>query len=197
LAIVSAIVVFALYWRSHNNNGLVPEDSAMFGWKFVPTLCAVIYTQLTAVIFSTMKRTEPFARLAKPLECIPVARYTLLEKSKPWWTTLSHGFQKKRNGGSWNLAMVLSCIGYVLAILGISPMSAALLSTKEVEDASFEAFGRLNTRDDSPLSPLADRNTYLRTTGAILQNYSTSPWVTDDFLILPFWPSSSPYVGSR
>jgi hypothetical protein len=169
----------------------------MFGWKFVPTLIAVIYTQFTAVILSTLKRTEPFARLAKPLECIPVARYTLLEKSKPWWTTLSHGFQKKRNSGSWNLAMVLSCLGYILAILGISPISAALLGTKEVEHTSSKAFKRITTHDDSPLSPVADRNTYLRTTGAILQNYSTSPWVTDDFLILPFWPSSSPDVGSR
>lgn len=196
LAIVLAAVVFALYWHSHNNNGLGPEDSAMFGWKFVPTLIAVIYTQLTSMVLGALKRTEPFARLARSIKHIPVARYTLLEKSKPWWTTLSHAFQKRRNGGSRNWAMILSCLAYIVAIIGISPMSAALLGTDEVQQSEAETFTRLTTRRDSALNPRADRATYLRTTSAMLQNYSTSPWVTDDFVVLPFWPSNSAYVGS-
>jgi hypothetical protein len=148
------------------------------------------------MVLGALTRTEPFARLAKPIGHIPVSRYTLLMKSKPWWTTLLHGFQKKRNGGSRNWAMILSCIVYVLAILGISPISAALLSTREVEHSSSKDFARLTIRNDSALHPRAERDTYLRTMGAILQNYSTSPWITDDFVILPFWPSNSSYLGS-
>jgi hypothetical protein len=37
----------------------------------------------------------------------------------------------------------------------------------------------------------AERDTYLQTMGAILQNYSTSPWVTDGFVVLPFWPDDT------
>jgi hypothetical protein len=196
LATVCTIVVATLYWASHKNNGLGPESSAMPGWKFVPTLIAVIYTQLTSMILGAMKRTEPFARLAKPLENTPISRYTLLEKSKPWWTTLSHSFQKKRHGGSRNWALMASCIVYILAILGVSPISAALLGSREVRQARSENFDRLVIRNNSALRPRADRNTYLRTTGAILQNYSTSPWITDEYLVLPFWHSDLPQVES-
>ena len=55
----------------------------MLGWKFIPTLIAVVYTQLVAMIFNAVKRTEPFVRLVKPIGRIPIARYTLLEKSNP------------------------------------------------------------------------------------------------------------------
>jgi hypothetical protein len=74
LAILCSIVVATLYWHSHKKNGLGPETSAMPGWKFVPILIAVIYTQLTSMILGAMKRTEPFARLAKPPNHIPISR---------------------------------------------------------------------------------------------------------------------------
>jgi hypothetical protein len=83
LSVIFAATAFALYWHSHKNNGLCSEESAMSGWKFVPTLIAVLYTQLTAMIFGAVKRTEPFAKMARTNGRIPVARYTLLEKSKP------------------------------------------------------------------------------------------------------------------
>jgi hypothetical protein len=196
LALVCTIVVATLYWSSHKNNGLGLESSAVPGWKFIPTLLAVIYTQLTAMILGAMKRTESFARLARPLGHIPIPRYTLLEKSKPWWTTLSHSFQRQRHGGTRNWALMASCIVYILAILGISPISAALLGSREVWQASPGTFVGLAIRNNSALRPRADRATYLRTTGAILKNYSTSPWITDEYLVLPFWHSDSPQMES-
>jgi hypothetical protein len=197
LSIILAAIVFALYRHSHNNNGLCAEDSAMPGWKFVPTLIAVVYTQLTGMVFGAVKRTDPFAKMAKTSGRIPVARYTLLEKTKPWWTTLARGFQRKRNGGSWNWVTILSSSLYILAILGISPMSAALLGTKEVHETIPEALVHLTMRNGSIIQPRAERDTYLRTMGAIFQNYSTSPWITDNFVILPFWPENSTDTGSR
>jgi len=169
----------------------------MPGWKFIPTLIAVVYTQLTGIILGAVKRTGPFARMGKTDGRIPVARYTLLEKAKPWWTTLTRGFQRRRNGGSWNWVTILSCSTYILAILGISPMSAALLRTKEIHQTSPETLARLEMRNGLMLQPRAERDTYLRTMGAIFQNYSSSPWITDDFVILPFWPQDSVDTGSR
>jgi len=195
-SVTSAAITFALYRYSHNNNGLCAEDSAMPGWKFIPTLIAVVYTQLTGIILAAVKRTGPFARMAKTNGRIPVARYTLLEKAKPWWTTLTRGFQRRRNGGSWNWVTILSCSTYILAILGISPMSAALLRTKEMHQTSSETLARLELRDGLMLQPRAERDTYLRTMGAIFQNYSSSPWITDDYVILPFWSSDSVDTGS-
>lgn len=190
-SIAITATVYLLYWRSHKNNGLCTVDAAVPGWKFVPTLLAVLYTQLTAMILGAIKRTEPFAKMAKPEDCVPVARYTLLEKAKPWWITLGQGFQKKRNGGSMNWILVLSCSIYVLAILGVSPISAALLDTKEVQQTSSAPLVRLAMPNGSILQPRAERDTYLRTMGALFQNYSTSPWITDQHVILPFWPEDS------
>jgi hypothetical protein len=193
---VFAATAFALYWRSHKNNGLCSEDSAMPGWKFVPTLIAVLYTQLTAMLLDAVKRTEPFAKMAR-MNGIPVANYTLLEKSKPWWTTFARGFQRRRNGGSWNWVIILSSGIYILAILGISPISAAFLVTKEVLQTNSEAVVQLKMRDGTTLHPVAERDTYLQTMGAIFQNYSTSPWITEGFVVLPFWPEDSLDTDSR
>ncbi|KAJ8117434.1 hypothetical protein OPT61_g1379 [Boeremia exigua] len=191
LAVTFIIVTATLHAISSKNNGLGPENSAIPGWKFIPTLIAVIYTQLTAMILGAVKRTEPFARLAKAPGHIPFARYTLLEKTKPWWTTLVHGFQKERHNGTRNWAIIASCIVYILAILGISPISAALLGSKEIRQGTTESYVRLDVHNNaaSPLRPSAKRDTYLQTTGAILQNYSTSPWITNDYLVMPFWPA--------
>jgi hypothetical protein len=168
----------------------------MPGWKFVPTLIAVLYTQLTAMLLDAVKRTEPFAKMAR-MNGIPVANYTLLEKSKPWWTTFARGFQRRRNGGSWNWVIILSSGIYILAILGISPISAAFLVTKEVLQTNSEAVVQLKMRDGTTLHPVAERDTYLQTMGAIFQNYSTSPWITEGFVVLPFWPEDSLDTDSR
>ena len=75
-------------------------------------------------------------------------------------------------------------------------MSAALLRTKVVHQTGSEALVQLTMRNGSALQPRAERDTYLQTMGAMFQNYSTSPWVTDGFVILPFWPEGSTDAGS-
>jgi hypothetical protein len=85
-----------------------------------------------------------------------------------------------------------SSMVYILAILGISPISAALLGSREVRKANSETFVRLAIRNNYTLLPRADRETYLQTTSAIFQNFSTSPWITDEYLVLPFWLSDLP-----
>jgi hypothetical protein len=177
-----------LYQQSEKNAGLSAEDSAITGWKFVPTLMAVVYTQLTVMLLNAMKRTEPFARLARSKPDVPAARHTLLEKPRPWWTTLVHGFQSQKNGGVKSWAIILSCAVFILAALAISPISAALLGIKEIQVSNPVELARFELNRDSVLQPQVKRDTYLRTTGALLQNYSTSPWMNDKYFILPFWP---------
>lgn len=195
LSVVLALLVMLLHWLSEKHNGIASEESAMVGWKFVPTLVAVIFTQLAAMVLGALKRTEPFARLARPAGHVPVARYTLLEKSKPWWTTFAHGFSHKRNPGSYSWATILSSFAFILAVLGISPLSSALLSTRDAQVRMPIELSRLVLNPVSAVQARSERSTYLRTTGALLQNYSTSPWVTGDFFVLPFWPKDVPQTS--
>ncbi|KAH7076885.1 hypothetical protein BKA63DRAFT_411342 [Paraphoma chrysanthemicola] len=58
------------------------------------------------------------------------------------------------------------------------------------------AVSRLIIANGSALLPRVDRSTYLRTTGAILQDYRTSPWITDEYVILPFWPEDASMTES-
>jgi hypothetical protein len=51
-------------------------------------------------------------------------------------------------------------------------------------------YSRLSFRDDAALHLNFDRSAYLRTVGHLLQNISTSAWITDEYMIMPFWPSS-------
>lgn len=188
---VLGFVVLLLQWYSDKNHGLSPETSAIFGWKFAPTLVAVLYTQLTAMLFDDIRRTEPFARLARPSDSIPKASRTILETPREWWTTLAHGFDKQKNGGRRSWVIILAYAVNVLAFLTISPISSALLGIDEVSVPRSVEMIRLVAAKDSPMSPFAERDTYFRATGALLQNVSTSPWLSDDYAILPFWPTGS------
>ncbi|KAJ4989425.1 hypothetical protein SVAN01_05150 [Stagonosporopsis vannaccii] len=188
ISVICGVTIVVLNRYSSANNGLSTAGSAMFGWKFVPTLIAVLYTQLVVMILGAMKRTEPFARLARQTAYIPTGRHTVLEKSRPWWTTLVHGLQKKRNGGSRSWSMVLSSAAFILAVLGISPLSATLLYTKEVQWRTPAELTRFSQSSPYVAQPRVDRETFLRSNAAILQNYSSSPWATDEYFITPFYP---------
>ncbi|KAH6629643.1 hypothetical protein C7974DRAFT_312087 [Boeremia exigua] len=76
-------------------------------------------------------------------------------------------------------------------MLGISPLSATLLYTKEVQWTRSAGLTRISLKSPSVAQPHTDRETYLRINAAILQNYSTSPWATNEHFIMPFWPQGS------
>jgi hypothetical protein len=169
---------------------LCSEAAAIFGWKFIPTLVTVIYTRFTAVLLENVQQTEPYVRMARPSSSVPGATYTILEKPRLWWITLSNGLRRNRNGGTRSWVIVLCCTVHIVAVLVISPLSAALLGTKIVQRTIDAApMKRAVPAGEAPPNFRTDRSTFLRTTTALLQNYSSSPWVTDDYFILPFWPS--------
>jgi hypothetical protein len=187
--LISGLVIILLYWYSNKNNGLSPATSAIFGWKFAPTLVAVIYTQLTTILFDDVKRTEPFARLARSTGSVPSASRTLLETPRAWWVTLVHGFQKKHNGGQRSWILIMACLINVLAFLAISPLSSALLAVDDIRISEPFELTRLVPKRDAALKPFEDRDMFFRTTAALLQNVTTSPWISEEFAVLPFWPA--------
>jgi hypothetical protein len=179
-----------LHWQSQKNQGLCSEDVAMFGWKFIPTLITVIYSRFTAILLEDVQRTEPWARMARPSSSVPGAAFTILEKPRSWWVTLTNGMRKNRNGGVRSWVVVLCCTVHILAVLVISPLSAALLGTKVLQiTVDSVSMRRARPIGGPDLEFRADRGTYLRSSVALLQNYSSSPWVTDEYFVLPFWPA--------
>lgn len=164
----------------------------MLGWRFIPTLLAVLYTQCTLMLFYDIKRTEPFARLAK-LPKIELSRTEILKIPQQWWLVLRQGTQKAGRNRQ-NLPFLLSCIVHVLAFLAISPLSSLLLVPESVRTTRQVKLSRLafNTNNKSPLNAATDRDTSFRIIGSILQeNFTTSPWVKDGYVVFPFQPISS------
>jgi hypothetical protein len=192
-----------LHWQSQKSQGLCSEDVAMFGWKFIPTFITVVYSRFTAILLENAQRTEPWARMARPSSSVPGATFTILEKPRSWWVALTSGMRKNRNGGVRSWVVVLCCTVHILAVLVISPLSAALLGTKVLQiTVDSVSMKRAVPTGGPDLKFRADRGTFIRTSVALLQNYSSSPWVTDDYFVLPFWPADlentqwSPYYAS-
>ncbi|KAF2035152.1 hypothetical protein EK21DRAFT_84780 [Setomelanomma holmii] len=62
------------------------SSAILFGWRFTPTLIAVLYAQMTVILFEDVKRTEPFARLANAPAGGANAYGTLLQTPRAWWS---------------------------------------------------------------------------------------------------------------
>ncbi|CAO2652775.1 Nn.00g021860.m01.CDS01 [Neocucurbitaria sp. VM-36] len=193
LSLTFGIVIIILIWYSQKNHGLGADDGSsaiLFGWRFTPTLLAVLYTQLTVIIFDDAKRTEPFARLAKGPAEGASAHGTVLQTPRAWWSIFMDALFKRKVVGKTSWCLICSAFINVLALLAISPLSSALLSSEEVLISEVSSFTRVVPRDGIELPIVANRETYFRTMAVLMRNVSTSAWITDSSLTLPFWPSS-------
>lgn len=183
------LTTFLLWWTSSTSYGLGSDDGSsalLFGWRYSPTMIAVVYVQMTAILFDDVKRTEIYARLARPEGA--EAMSSILKTPGAWWNALHDGFSKKKHGRrSWVLvcAALLNIIGF----MAISSLSAAYLFSDDVVVSKSTDFFTLTPITTSTLPIDADRSTHFRTIANLLQNVSTSPWITDDYTILPFWPA--------
>jgi hypothetical protein len=191
LALGIAILALVLYSQRHYGLGADNGSSAIFfGWRFTPTLLAVLYTQLTVIFFEDAKRTEPFARLAKAPAHGATARGTVLEPPREWWSIFLDALFKRKTTGRTSWCLVRAALINVLALLALSPLSSALLTSEEVVISKAVGFSRAIPRNGAQLPLVTDRETYFRTMAALMRNISTSAWVTDSSVTLPFWPSS-------
>lgn len=188
-----SIVLAYLCWYSGQNYGVGHDNGSsaiLFGWRFTPTLLAVLYTQTVVILFEDLKRTEPFARLAKAPFGGASAYGTVLQTPKAWWAILMDlTFRRKRVGkSSW--ALICSALIYVMALLAISPLSSALLTSEEITVPRTVQFNRLEPALGKQLPIEATRDVYFRTVSALTRNLPTSAWISDTSLSLPFWPST-------
>ncbi|KAF7718401.1 Uncharacterized protein PECH_008383 [Penicillium ucsense] len=138
------------------------------------------------MLFDDVKRTEPFARLARPEGA--TASASILEISSPWWVTLYSGFAKKKYGHRSWVSVCVSIVN-VLGFLAISPLSSSFLNSQEMIVPRTVDFFRFSPTSTSPLPIDTDQTVHFRTIANLLQNVSTSPWITDNYTILPFWPA--------
>ena len=190
-SLVLLAVLIYLHRYSRNNHGLGDyggQSVLLFGWRFAPTLIATLYAFLFNVLLDDVKRTEPYARLAKLKG--GSADSTVLKEPGAWWNALIDGFSRTKNGGVRSWPLVLSATSLMIALLVISPLSSSVLITSEVSFTDDIDFYRKNISQQSPLK-LGDQVVpRFRTISNRLQNITTSAWITEDFVVLPFWPQT-------
>lgn len=140
------------------------------------------------MLLEDVKRTEPFARLARPGGSS--AKTTIFQAPMAWWTALASGLSTKVDGRKNWLLVSSACLN-IIGFLAISPLSSSFLEPRDVPITKDIQFARTTFKQHSPLPLHASRDAYLRTIGHILQDVSTSAWISDNYTVLPFWPSDS------
>lgn len=189
LYLLLGIAVIVVHAISSRNSGLVPDDGSSaiaVGTKFVPTLLAVVSGLLAMILLDDVKRTEPFARLASPSGA--TAKLALTWTAETWWSALYRSFPSPLGRAKWALPCVT--IAFVLGFLIISPLSSALFISQDITFKETTRFSQLDLKPNLPLQPAPLATTYFRTISNILRNLSTSAWITDDYVALPFWPGN-------
>ncbi|KAF2828273.1 hypothetical protein CC86DRAFT_405278 [Ophiobolus disseminans] len=184
------VAVAVLLAKSLRNTGLAVDDgssSLLFGWRFSPTFLAVLYTELVAMLFEDVLRTEPFALMARTEG--GKADSTLLQRPGAWWTILRTATSTKNGKQSW--ALFLSCFLNVLAFLVIAPLSSSMLTSMDVTIRRDTEFSSLIPKADATISLRPHGDTYFRTISNLLQNVSTSAFITGSYLVFPTWPSTT------
>ncbi|KIW24164.1 uncharacterized protein PV07_09894 [Cladophialophora immunda] len=191
VALVLGLGVIFLLVYSAANDGLGPDDGSaavLFGWRFVPTLVTVLYAILTTMTFNDARRTEPFAQMSHVLGASSAS--SVFKKPEQWWSILGNSLRKHKNHGSPNYLLPVAVLVNVISSLLINTLSSALLQSQLVELVSHVPFTRYGISQDQPIRMAANDLIYFRTIGSILQNLTTSAWLTDRYAVVPFSPSS-------
>lgn len=189
--ILGLVIIFLLVY-STLHKGLGPDGGSaavLFGWRFTPTLVAVLYGVLPWMVFNDARRTEPFAQMSHATGA-PAAT-SVLKRPEHWWKVLATSFKKSQNHGHVNYFLLLAVLVNMISFLLISPLSSALLQSQPVDLVSEVPIRNFLVSETQPISMAANDLVYFRTISNVLQNLSTSAWLTDKYAVIPFWPSSS------
>lgn len=189
-ALALGFLAIVLSIHSNQNHGLCDYSNSTvfyFAWRFFPTMIAVLYTLAVTALINDVKRTEAFAKLSKPNGASALS--SLFMSSGPWWEDPMKALSKKGNNGrrSWTLLWV--SIANIMAICLVSPLSSGLLSLNEVQMPQRTDYFRLEIPSPLPLLNTTTDETYFRTISSVVQNLTTSAWLSDAYAILPFWPT--------
>ncbi|KAI0199994.1 hypothetical protein F4808DRAFT_471185 [Astrocystis sublimbata] len=184
------VIVVIVHAISASHKGLVADDgsgSLIILSKFIPTLLAVIHGILLTMLLNDVKRTQPFANLASSSGAL--AGQSLTWVADTWWECLVASLPK-RNIKKTSWAMLCTSVAFIFSFLIVSPFSSTLLVSKDVLFVEERAFSQLNISSALPLRAHPVGTTCFRTVSNLLQNVTTSAWITDSRAILPFWPST-------
>ncbi|KAI0096452.1 hypothetical protein GGR51DRAFT_567199 [Nemania sp. FL0031] len=188
-AVLEILVVIA-HVISARGNGLVADDgsgSIIVVSKFVPTLLAVIHGILLSILLNDVKRTHAFANLASPSGAS--AKLSLTWTADAWWEAFIASLPKRHTKKtSW--ALLCATVSFIFSFLIVSPFSSTLLVSQDVLFTEEVTFSQLGISSALPLQSNPIATTYFRTVSNILQNVTTSAWITDSYAVLPFWPST-------
>jgi hypothetical protein len=188
VSIVLSIALAMLCWYSNKNHGLGNDDGStrlLVGWRYTPTILAVSFTQAVVQTAEDIKRTEAFARMARPE---PVQAYfTLFYIPRVWWKSVFEGFSRKRRGGHKGWILAWSSLASGISILVISTFSSSVFAAKEIsirQTVPVQRYTAGNTPLPIELKPR--RDTYFHTISGFLFNTSTSIWGSDSYVVVPF-----------
>ncbi|KAI2467832.1 hypothetical protein F4781DRAFT_298912 [Annulohypoxylon bovei var. microspora] len=192
LTIILEILVAVFHAVSSRDAGLVDDDgsgSIVVASKFVPTVLAVIHVLLISILLNDVKRTEAFAHLSSPQGT--TGKQSLTWTAEEWWNALMQGFPGRGRKSNW--ALLCAALAFVFGFLIVSPFSSSLFVTEDIIFTYQVPFRKLDISASLPLQASPLGATYFRTVGNILQNVTTSAWITDKYAIQPIWPAR---VGS-
>jgi hypothetical protein len=190
LAVVSRVVsitLLVLTTYSSRHHGLRDDDDSVglfFARRYVPTIIAVFFTLAITMVAEDVKGTEAFARMANPK---PVAAdYTLFYVPKVWWKSVRDGLSPKQNGGHRRWVLSLSSLAAGISILSVSAFSSSIFTMQEIVIQTEAQLQLYEAQQDGSIDLQPRRYTYSRTLSGFLYNTSTSPWVSDSYIVLPF-----------
>jgi len=186
--------------RSQKNKGLWTVQNTgifLFGWRFMPTTFAVIFTLLTMLMVRDIKRTEPFARLSRPDGASAGA--SLFLKFRAIWFEPIDALRQSQNDGFRNWALFWALMINLMGLFFVTPFSAAFLSPRDILLTKGAPISQLGTSGNLPMQLSSDDTVLFRTVSSVLLNTTSSAWITDDFVVRPVWPSSlvTMPVGSK
>lgn len=145
------------------------------------------------MIAKDVKRTEAFARMASPE---PVtADHTLFYIPKVWWKSVFTGLSPKRSGGYRRWILSLSSLAAGVSVLFISTLSSSVFVTRDVVLRTDTQLQRYTPQQNGSIVLLPKRDTYTRAISGFLYNSTTSLWVSDSRVALPFTtPETNPPI---
>jgi hypothetical protein len=189
--VVSALCLLSGRRRQHGL-GLGADDGSdaiLVGWRFSPTLICVVYAQLISMLFDDIRRTEPFAKMSR-FGGAPAAN-SVLERPKSWWSVFVDAFRNRKGHGRATIPLQLASFAFIISILIIQPLSSSFLISYNVtldRSASFRGVAL----ESALLPSTATPEMFLGTTGHLFYNLSGTPWISGQYVVLPFWLSDMP-----
>lgn len=190
LSLVLGVCCFVLAAYSHQRNGFSSassNESSKFYRKTLPTVVAVLYTLLWTPVTANIIRTEPFALLSLPHGAR--ARDSLLQKERIWWNQVAEAVRGRKKTGAIRWALLVTVLASIISSVVINPLSAGLFDTLTVTITEDRQFSAVNPSSPGIQSRRISDIAYLRVITNLLFNVSTSAWNTDEYTVVPFWPS--------